>query len=211
MKMLRTPSSISSLTTVCYSALPQQAPALYSSPQNFSWPANSTESYHNSSSNLTADNAPHNLILPKNPFAFEHEGFQVVYSISGTDPFPSAIARQFTWQAFITREEDRLAEGWQLTHELPGNGIQLIGDLGESRLWWYMNQRGVPEPKEKLDYNMLEIALYGTIQLVAAYGDEMCRAYRFHLFDLRVETVLLASGELKRYLGECDGLVMHGS
>ena len=64
-----------------------------------------------------------------------------------------------------------------------------------------MNQRGVPEPKEKLDYNMLEIALYGTIQLVAAYGDEMCSASRFHLFDLRVETVLLASRELKRYPG----------
>ena len=74
-----------------------------------------------------------------------------------------------------------------------------------------MNQRGVPEPKEKLDYNMLEIALYGTIQLVAAYGDEICRAYRFHLFDLRVGNRVTGFGRAEKVPGECDGLVIQGS
>lgn len=89
-----------------------------------------------------------------------------MYSISGTDSFPSAIARQFTWQAFMTQEEDRLAEGWQLTLEIPGNNIQSIGDLGEPRLWRYMNHRGVPESKEKLcigNYALWDDTAYGGV------------------------------------------------
>jgi hypothetical protein len=185
----------------CYAIFLQQVSALHFSTQNVNLPAKSVDFHNKNLLNLSVDAAPLHLKLPKNPFKFEFEGYQAVFEISGTDSFSSAAAKIFAQQAFLKQMNDRIAAGWQRSHELPSDGISLIGEDGESRLWWYMNQIAISEPKMKLTYYLLEIALYGTIQLVQAYGDAMCRAYRIFLLNLRVETDLLAFGEMRRWPG----------
>ncbi|KAL2046052.1 hypothetical protein N7G274_001499 [Stereocaulon virgatum] len=177
----------------------QQVSALRFFTQDVTLPARLVNLHKKVPSNLSVDAAPLHLNLPKNPFNFELEGYQVVFEISGTDSFSSAAAGIFAQQVFLKQMNDHTAAGWQRSHELPSDGISLVSEAGEPHLWWYMNQRAISEPKMKLTYYLLEIALYDTIQLVQAYGDEMCRAYRISLVNLRVETDLLASGEMKRW------------
>ena len=197
--MLRILSMNTLLRISCYAIFLQQVPALPSSTQNFGLPAKSVDLYNKNPSNLSVDAALLRLKLPKNPFTFEFEGYQVVFEISGTNSFPSAAAGVFVQQAFLKQMNDRIAAGWQRSHELPSDGITLISEASDPRLWWYMSQEAISEPKAKLTYYLLEIALYGTIQLVQAYGHEACRAYRFSLVNLREETDLLAFGGMKRW------------